>query len=608
MEHQGVTKNSEAKLDATSQHSARPKASPDRPSHSLHQLQRALGNRSLGQFVQAKLSVSQPDDVYEQEADHVADQVMRMPDPMTASDDAPPNIQRKYNSCESGGSCSSCSPEEEQNLQRKSLSTQITPLQRQANVEEKEEEDAILHTKTVSGKSATASPAVEIQIKGMNGGGAPLPQSTRSFFEPRFGRDLSDVRVHTDARAADSAESVNALAYTLGRNVVFGAGQFAPTTTAGQKLLAHELTHVLQQGSQDQMVQRFATCETTETCPPRDSGEEGRSRSTPHLIEDFASPTFGVLVSNFAVDERHTKPDLHRSLTWINLLAHIGLAANDEWEILGFSDCKGPESLNTTLRQNRADEVAALLPAPTRARVTAVSAAPIAECIGNNASESDRSLNRSVLIRRTAGSTGPVPPSPIPPVGPVIPPGAPTGFCVPYVGILGPAEAAADRAFLMGVWIPLVTTRFGGDVGLLWLDYLNRAKGASLAPRVFRGSGHPIVDAFRTDPETVLHRGLLFTEIATAAGQTPEATIPLSGLSSTSPPIPLGTLLPTTSLIRTINYTIPICAFPAISLAVPELSVQAAATRVRICGCLLAAFRLCALERLLARPKLRLLE
>ena len=162
------------------------------------------------------------------------------------------------------------------------------------------------------------------------------------------------------------------------------------------------------------MVQRLAACEPTETCPPRVSGEEGRSRSTPHLVEDFASPTFGILVSNFAVDELHAKPDLHRSLTWVNLLAHIGLAADDTWEILGFSDCKGPESLNTALRQNRADEVAALLPTLTRARVAAVTAAPLADCIGSNASESDRNLNRSVLIRRIAGSTGPVPPGPIP--------------------------------------------------------------------------------------------------------------------------------------------------------------------------------------------------
>jgi hypothetical protein len=82
-----------------------------------------------------------------------------------------------------------------------------------------------------------------------------LPESTRAFFEPRFGADFSQVRVHTDSNAAESARGVNALAYTLGRDVVFGAGSYAPGTTGGNRLLAHELTHVVQQGHS--RIQRF---------------------------------------------------------------------------------------------------------------------------------------------------------------------------------------------------------------------------------------------------------------------------------------------------------------------------------------------------------------
>ena len=77
--------------------------------------------------------------------------------------------------------------------------------------------------------------------------GQPLDVATRAFMEPRFGHDFSGVRVHTDAKAAESARAVNALAYTVGRNVVFGAGQYLPQTNAGQRLLAHELTHTVQQ-------------------------------------------------------------------------------------------------------------------------------------------------------------------------------------------------------------------------------------------------------------------------------------------------------------------------------------------------------------------------
>jgi outer membrane protein OmpA-like peptidoglycan-associated protein len=77
--------------------------------------------------------------------------------------------------------------------------------------------------------------------------GQPLDAETRGFMEPRFGHDFSRVRVHTDAKAAESARAVHALAYTMGQEVVFGAGQYRPETAQGRRLLAHELTHTMQQ-------------------------------------------------------------------------------------------------------------------------------------------------------------------------------------------------------------------------------------------------------------------------------------------------------------------------------------------------------------------------
>lgn len=77
--------------------------------------------------------------------------------------------------------------------------------------------------------------------------GQPLDAGTRAFMEPRFGHDFGKVRVHTDERAAESARAVDAIAYTVGSSVVFGAGQYAPHTRTGKSLLAHELTHVVQQ-------------------------------------------------------------------------------------------------------------------------------------------------------------------------------------------------------------------------------------------------------------------------------------------------------------------------------------------------------------------------
>lgn len=90
----------------------------------------------------------------------------------------------------------------------------------------------------------TAPPIV---LEVLRSPGKPLDANTRAFFEPRFGQDFSSVRVHDDARAAESASAVDALAYTVGRHIHFGSGQYDPSTTEGKKLLAHELTHVTQQ-------------------------------------------------------------------------------------------------------------------------------------------------------------------------------------------------------------------------------------------------------------------------------------------------------------------------------------------------------------------------
>lgn len=86
--------------------------------------------------------------------------------------------------------------------------------------------------------------------------GQPLDADLRAELEPRFGHDFSRVRVHTDARAAQSARAVNALAYAIGRDIVFGAGQYAPSTHQGQQLLAHELAHVVQQATTRPRLQR----------------------------------------------------------------------------------------------------------------------------------------------------------------------------------------------------------------------------------------------------------------------------------------------------------------------------------------------------------------
>ena len=248
-------------------------------------LQRTLGNQGVERFLsrgllQTKLKIGQPNDKYEQEADRIADRVMRMPDQQIRSKTTLPFA--KYSQRGDEESSSVQMPSEHKPIQTKSLVEQITPLaQRQTEPEEKEnaqaqflqrqeevqeqpeEEEPVqakmlqrqereeenAQAKNINNKSGTISLNVENNINTIRGGGQPLSESTRSFFEPRFGADFSGVKVHTGANANHLTKSINAKAFTIGQDIVFGSGQYSQDSHTGRALLAHELTHVVQQNS-----------------------------------------------------------------------------------------------------------------------------------------------------------------------------------------------------------------------------------------------------------------------------------------------------------------------------------------------------------------------
>lgn len=108
-----------------------------------------------------------------------------------------------------------------------------------------EKEKSTLQHKARNASEVTEVPSSVHEV--LNAPGQPLDTETRTFMEPRFGRDFSQVRLHTDAQAGQSAEAINASAYTVGRDVVFGPGEYKPASPEGRSLLAHELTHVNQQ-------------------------------------------------------------------------------------------------------------------------------------------------------------------------------------------------------------------------------------------------------------------------------------------------------------------------------------------------------------------------
>ncbi len=120
--------------------------------------------------------------------------------------------------------------------------------------------------------------------------GQPLDGDTRTLMEPRLGHDFSKVRVHTDARAAESASMVNALAYTVGHNIVFGSEQYAPHTNVGRKLIAHELTHVVQQTPG--RTSGTLNTSTLQVSEPDDSGEQqAKAQALQVLDAPMADPT-----------------------------------------------------------------------------------------------------------------------------------------------------------------------------------------------------------------------------------------------------------------------------------------------------------------------------
>ena len=212
------------------------------PVNRILYLQRTIGNQAVQRMVrsgalQAKLRIGQPGDVYELEADRVADSVMGMPEP---------GVQRQVDPEE----------EEEETLQAKPLANHITPLVQVQRQEEPEEEEEMLQVKATSGRNSEVNSNLESHIQSLKGGGQLLPESDRAYFEPRFGRDFGDVRVHSDVQAAEVAKGVNARAFTVGRDVVFGEGQYVPGMSQGRRLLAHELTHVVQQDSTGKQIQK----------------------------------------------------------------------------------------------------------------------------------------------------------------------------------------------------------------------------------------------------------------------------------------------------------------------------------------------------------------
>jgi len=193
-----------------------------------HNFSRIPVHASARNNKQPKLKVNAPGDIHGQEAERAADQVMRMPESQ---------LSRVY-AC--GGGCSKCQ-------------------QGQSGQEH-------LHIRRMQASNFVGAEAPRIVHNVLRSPGRLLAPKLRSFFEPRFDHDFSQVRLHTDSTATESAKAINAFAYSVGRDIVIAKDKYAPHAGFGQKLLAHELAHIVQQQyASKEIIQRQESTDATQT-------------------------------------------------------------------------------------------------------------------------------------------------------------------------------------------------------------------------------------------------------------------------------------------------------------------------------------------------------
>lgn len=267
----------------------------------------------------------------------------------------------------------------------------------------------------------------------------PLDAMPRTIMESRLGHNFSDVLIHADAAAATAASAVNALAFTMGRDVVFGANRYQPGSGEGRRLLAHELTHAVQQhGSANSISTASVEGEAADSnereavdvagsfdtstnatsirppphqtgskankdhgCPPRAPGEVQSSvAGAGHLQPDVVELDQGrLLVADLGVNSADAQPEVRLDPL---LNAWLRTFEGDETfhlSIVGYSDCPGPDSINITLRQGRAQSVARLLGPSARLRTSFVGMAGLGSYVNDNSTVANRARNRGVVLQ-----------------------------------------------------------------------------------------------------------------------------------------------------------------------------------------------------------------
>lgn len=343
------------------------------PENKLVRLQAMHGNQGVqrllrGGIMQRKLTINQPGDAFEQEADRVAENVMHMPDRATTREPvATSGIGARLQRCSCGKSTGTGTQCEE-------CKSQAMQLQRSA---------------AASSGNATAPPIVH---EVLNSSGRPLDAATRNFMEPRFGADFSNVRVHTDGKAAESAKAVDALAYTVGNHMVFGRGQDETTTTSGKSLVAHELTHVLQQRNiAGGTATSVAPTSLQRTCGPDIGTRTGCDTAT-------GNPPGDRVLFKVNCDEYLTPADESQVKDFAD-----SMSASDRVRIHGFASTDGNAVFNENLSCARAQAAQDTLAANGIDRGNT-------DVLKHGPTPGPARQRRSVILERVPGTSRPVVP------------------------------------------------------------------------------------------------------------------------------------------------------------------------------------------------------
>jgi Domain of unknown function (DUF4157) len=333
--------------------------------------------------IQTKLTVGKPGDIYEQEADRVAAQVMSM-----------------------GNSTPSIQP---------------------ARAMGKKE----VQTNRSSDGESQAGSNIESRLSSSKGGGSPLPDDVRSFMEPRFEADFGQVRVHTGSEAVQMNRELGAQAFTHKSDIYYGSGK----TPAKNNLTAHELTHVMQQGtagngtaevgetsriSEPGQIQRkpngSKNSPKTKDCPPMERNErEEAAKAQLRLVERIPHQEwliYGFPIGGSEISGAEAGKFISNILSSLMQGHFIYLTGQDPLEVLGFSDCfAGQQVDNHALRQLRAAKFCAGVkdhyastPKSYTNLIYSCKPAQADQYIGSNTMRADRAQNRSILIRRTAAA------------------------------------------------------------------------------------------------------------------------------------------------------------------------------------------------------------